>query len=161
MTPYDDEVRADQEAAGQALPVADPLEDLTAALFETAHAVMLLEDEVAKVVDAAIGTVGRSAGGRVGTTTTDGRAITGHPWATGDLRLTCNRGTAEIGQPPIPPAGWLVCDGTYVRKDEYPDLYWATNGGHDSAAATDMFQLPAPADLPTTPDTRYFWVIRT
>ena len=41
-----------------------------------------------------------------------------------------------------PPAGWLVCDGSEVRRDAYPALFNAIGIRHGAGNGTTTFNLP-------------------
>lgn len=41
-----------------------------------------------------------------------------------------------------PPEGWLLCDGSYVDEDEYPELFEAIGWNFQSNPPTGTFRLP-------------------
>ena len=163
MTPYDDEVKADRLAAGKPADITqaeresamatETLARMVDVLAEIESEQQRIREDLDRLVDAAISSLGMTAGGQVGTMVDD-RLVTGHPWATGNFKLSCNDG--EIAAP----RGWLVCDGTYVRKDEFYDLYYALHGGDDPDAAVDVFQLPT-MTAPTGSPSHAKWLVRT
>ena len=80
----------------------------------------------------------------------DGRA-SGHPWATGDMKLACRAQNV--------PEGWLPCIGGYVQRVSYPELY-SVIGERFGSSSQDNFKLPGAADLPTVPSANVWWLIR-
>lgn len=76
-----------------------------------------------------------SAGGAVGEQA--GVTVLGWPWATGDIKLSHNAQSA----------GWLCCQGTERRRDEYPELAYWIGGKYGTASTSDFFKLPSKAQL--------------
>jgi microcystin-dependent protein len=61
--------------------------------------------------------------------------------ATGPVGSGNPPGTVIMFAAPIPPVGYLVCDGSMVAKQDYPELYTAIGTYFGAETATD-FQLP-------------------
>lgn len=67
-----------------------------------------------------------------------------------DQRLTLPApGTLRLVHAATAPDGWLLCDGSEQRIDQYPELAAAVLGAYNGAGASapDAFVLPAKADL--------------
>lgn len=96
-----------------------------------------------------------SAGGLLTQGTGSGLDLRGWPWATGDIKASYN--TA--------PVGWLKCDGTERRRDEYPELAYLIGSKFGAAGGADFFKLPAKtqltADAVILADTALQFYIRT
>jgi hypothetical protein len=93
----------------------------------------------------------KSAGGVVGTTGSDGNAVSGAPIATGSVIYCLQSGVPE---------GWLACDGAERRIADFPELY-AVIGLQFGAANEACFKLPAASDLGGAIATSGQWLIRT
>jgi len=63
----------------------------------------------------------------------------GYPWATGDIRWSCNNAVN----------GWLCCNGRVLPASVYPELAYVL-GDAFGTAATGYFQLPTKAQLAPT-----------
>lgn len=85
-----------------------------------------------------------SAGGLVGSYTASQSQVTGIVAATGDLRLSYN----VLGP------GWIQCDGTVCRCDEFPELLWVLqNIGFSPQAGyagLPLFRVPTVQECPPT-----------
>lgn len=75
---------------------------------------------------------GRSAGGLLE------REALGYPFATGTIVWTLNS----------PPPGWLTCNGTWVRIDDYPELYNTIRVAGHGVNAQGEFRLPPQNQCP-------------
>lgn len=97
-------------------------------------------------LSAALGEPKSSAGGIIGQR--DRKYVSGHPYATGDLKYTYQS---------LVPVGWLPAEGAYVRKDDFPELFSVVGNAQDTSATGAQFKLPAPTPL----DSYGRWIIRT
>jgi len=133
----EEEWRADEARAREA--AVDAIKGGMLALEGTFKAIV---DKIGVFVDTMYNqaVLGVSAGGSLVGLTLENRVRNpwrGIPFATGDWLLTFNGARA----------GWLLCDGHEVRRDEYPNLARLIGGLYGAASSGDFFKLPTKAQI--------------